>query len=301
MDIQIRHYTGNEIQVEILEIGGKGDYIYPILIIPVKFTIIPESLGEKLGLILFYFRCELFLEKDAHRIAETICFLNEITQFKRTKNINIEFPLDPFRIKRIEEKRIGDLSIKLHFKLYYGITRPVLLQINGTQSKKFNIVVEYENTSAELPLTIPQSHWVKKILPSLSINDYFLVEIPTGEKVIQEAWKILELAENAFSNWNSKGVYANCREVGSHLDGVLKAKYGADSFIYKEKWGRAYGKFNHYASLDLHLEDLRKSSKYSSDIIQIRKHDAEHLIIITKALIKYAEHLLETSLNPSDV
>lgn len=123
-----------------------------------------------------------------------------------------------------------------------------------------------------------------------------MVEIPKGKPIIQEAWNYIEKAEESFRRWDSKGIYGNCREVGNLLDGIIKEKFGKDSFIYKERWGRTYERFNNLASLGLHLEEIKKNSKqYNPEDIKINKVDAEHLLIVTKALIKLAEELSKES------
>ena len=146
--------------------------------------------------------------------------------------------------------------------------------------------------------TISSSDWIHDYAPKLELGEYFVVEIPKGKKIIEDAWNYMEKAEECFRRWDTKGVYANCREVGSLLDRTIKDKFGKDSFAYDERWGRTYKRFknlsfSNFASLDLHLEDIKKSQKYSSEDVKIGKADAEHMLIVTKALIKYAEELLE--------
>ena len=145
--------------------------------------------------------------------------------------------------------------------------------------------------------TISSSDWINDYAPKLELGEYFIVEIPKGKKIIEEAWSYIEKAEECFRRWDTKGVYGNCRETGSLLDRTIKEKFGKDSFIYEERWGRTYKRFKNssfsdFASLDLHLEDIKKSPKYSSEDIKIGKADAEHILIVTRALIKYAEELL---------
>lgn len=144
--------------------------------------------------------------------------------------------------------------------------------------------------------TISSSDWINDYAPKLELGEFFIVEIPKGEKIIEKAWNYVEKAEESYRRWDTKGVYANCREVGVLLDGIMKEKFGKDNFVYEERWGRTYGRFknisfNEFASLDLHLEDIKK--KYSAQDIKISKADAEHILIVTKALIKYAEELLK--------
>jgi len=139
---------------------------------------------------------------------------------------------------------------------------------------------------------ISSSDWIHDFAPKLELGEYFVVEIPKGNETIKEAWELVKKAEEAFMSWNDKGVYANCREVGYLLNRVLRNKLGGKNFDYKERWGRAYSMFKQLASLHLHLEQLKQSKKYGVEDVKISRIDAEHLLLITKALIKYAEGLL---------
>jgi len=148
--------------------------------------------------------------------------------------------------------------------------------------------------------TIPSSDWIQDYAPKLGLGEYFVVEIPKGNKIIEEAWNYIEDAEECYRRWDTKGVYGNCREVGTLLDETIKTEFEKDSFVYGGRWGRAYKKFNEFASLSLHLEDIKKSPKYSTGDIKISKADAEHVLIVTKALIKYAGELLREGESTND-
>lgn len=149
--------------------------------------------------------------------------------------------------------------------------------------------------------TIPSSDWIHDYAPKLGLGEYFVVEIPKGNRIIEEAWNYVEKAEDCCRRWDTKGAYVHCREAGSLLDGTIKIKFEKDSFIYDERWGRTYKRFKNmsfsdFASLDLHLEDIKKSSKYATEDVKISKADAEHVLIVTRALIKYAGELLQETI-----
>jgi hypothetical protein len=142
---------------------------------------------------------------------------------------------------------------------------------------------------------IPSNDWIFEYAPKFDIGKSFVVEIPQGKPILEKAWKYIEEADESYRNWNTKAVYANCRECGNLLDKELGDKMGRKSFNYKERWGRAFKRFKNtsfseLASLDLHIEDLKKG--YPEEDVKILKPDAEHLIIQTKALVNYAQELL---------
>ncbi len=137
------------------------------------------------------------------------------------------------------------------------------------------------------PYTIKSSDWIHDYIPVLGLKRRFIIEVPI-EGVIKEAWDYVKEAEKALSVWDYKSVFDKCREAGKVLNNVVKSSQ-LSNFDKDERWGRAYAKFEHLSSLGLHLEDLR--SKYHQEV-RIDKRDCETLILITKALIRYAEELL---------
>jgi len=139
-------------------------------------------------------------------------------------------------------------------------------------------------------IEVSESDWIYDFVPKLGLGEYFIVEIPRGGDVIREAWSYVEKAEEAFRRWDSKSVYAYCREAGKLLDRVIKERFGENSFVYKERWGRAYANFERLASLDLHIEDIKQ--RYKAEEIKIGRADCEYLLTLTKLLIKFAEELL---------
>ncbi|MDI6603332.1 MAG: hypothetical protein QME57_04505 [Patescibacteria group bacterium] len=203
------------------------------------------------------------------------------------KNIGLEPVRVPLSSGRVEEAEIivyahdpGFSPARTNRWVLSGYGSPIFLA-----ARKYLLRTEK---------TIPSSDWISDFAPKLELGEYFVVEIPKG-KLIKDAWDYVEKAEECFRRWDTKGLYANCREIGSLLDGVIKKKFGKDSFIYRERWGRTYGRFENFASLDLHLEDIKKSQQYIREDIKIRKADAEHILIVTKTLIKFAEELSQES------
>lgn len=181
-----------------------------------------------------------------------------------------------------------------------GNSGPVFLQLNEACEDIENI-------------RIPSADWIHDFAPKLGLGEHYVIEIPKGEKIIKEAWDYIEKAEKAFMEWNIESVFTNCREAGKKLDKAIKKKFGEGSFTYNERWGRAYIRFfNYVVSLGLHLEDMRdknweeliknfplgfprpkKRGDYpDTELKRFGRADAQHAIITTKALIKYAEDLL---------
>ena len=153
---------------------------------------------------------------------------------------------------------------------------PTFLRINKQNLKKEGI-------------RIPSVDWIHDYSPKLGIGEYFIVEIPKGKKVVKDAWKYIDKAEECYRQWDTKGAYAHCREVGTLLNNTLTKKFRLDPII--KKWKRANEKFVKLTSMDLHEEDIKKEEPKGEIIVG--RPETEHIIIVTKALIKYAEELLQ--------
>jgi len=83
-------------------------------------------------------------------------------------------------------------------------------------------------------IEIPETDWIYDFVPKLGLGEYFIVEIPRGGDIVKDAWSYVEKAEEAFRRWDSKSVYAYCREAGKLLDRVVKERFSEESFVYRE-------------------------------------------------------------------
>jgi len=200
----------------------------------------------------------------------------------------------------VDPKKIGLREIRIQTSRGYESGKIIAYADDPEFSSKWSdrwiisgsgnhVFLEVREELLKKDIRISSSDWIHDYAPNLGMGEYFVVEIPKGEKVIKEAWDYVEKAEKCFRTWDTKGVFANCREVGKLLDKVIKNKFKDSPTI--KKWKRVIEKFNYSASLDLHIEEI-KEEKPEGDI-KIGKAEAENILIVTKALIKYAEELLK--------
>lgn len=288
-DLTIQGDSSCKIRIDPIAIRGEGSLEYTRLVIPLNLDVKPIKEGnEQKKFILLDIESSLFIQDSPQKIADAQSssgYRHKISNPQELTSV-IEFPLDAYRIKWIEEQRKGgDLKIRLELYFFIGIYDYVQsTPFQQAKKEKKWFLTEFTTSYVQLhDVKIPQSHWIKNILPSLYYLKYVLVELPEENKIIRNAWNYIEKAENAFMRWDIKGVFAYCREAGDFLENVIKEKFEKDDTSYRERWGRFYKGFNHWSSLDLH----RVHSK-----IEAKKSDAEHLIFVTKSLIRYAEELL---------
>jgi hypothetical protein len=297
--VTVGQYSNGNIEIDPIQIRAESGNAYPLLIVPTKlsFSKIEQAQSAVPNFVVLSVQATLYLGSDSHKIADSIPIFDPLEFTNKrgaSSTYSIEFPLDPRRARVIEASRRGDMRLRLQFNFLVAHSEAILVQRNNEPSQQ-NLIANYGvmRPRPEIQFNISQSHWVNQVIPALGFGEYFLIEIPKGKKTVPDAWDYLEKADVAFRNWNSKEVYGNCRELGSLLDQSIKNKFGTNDFSYSIRWKRAYSGFSDLASWSLHLEDLKKSPKFSPDTVQTNKSDAEHLLLRTKALLKYAEEILE--------
>jgi hypothetical protein len=297
-NVSVGQFSNGEIRIDPTQIQAGNGTAHPQLIVPMKLSFSKiEHTREYIPIfVVLGVQGALILGSDSSKIADSVPIFEPL-EVSNNRNVYstyyLEFPLDPHRVRVIEASRRGNMSLRFRFQLLIAHYKTILLQKNDAPEPQ-NLVARYERiTQPEIHLEISQSHWVNRVIPALGLGEYFLIEIPKGRKTIPAAWDYLEKASAAFRNWNSKEVYGNCRELGVLIDQSIKDKFGSNDFTYSIRWRRAYSGFADLASWSLHLEDLKKSPKYSPDTVQTNKSDAEHLLLRTQALLKYAEEILE--------
>lgn len=206
--------------------------------------------------------------------------------------ISLRFPINERAAAKLEHDRKGDIVLGFIIRPTLASCEMVAVPNSAGGSRTHDFVTgRIEAPQAKFSLTVPQSHWINRILSGLRITEYLLLELPTTGTQMAPAWTHIRQAESSYFNHNSKGVFAHCRQAGVALDSMLKAQLGASSFAYAERWGRAYKHFSHLASLDLHLEEIKANPKYGEDTVATGKPDLEYVLFLAKGLARFAELL----------
>lgn len=223
-----------------------------------------------------------------------------------------EIGLTSVEIYDASGRKIPDCNILVHaYRPEYSSSHSNMWILSGDGRPIFLATSEQPLKGS---IRIPSMDWIYDYAPKFGLGEYFIVEIPKGKETIEEAWSYVEKAEECFRRWDVGGVCDNCRKAGDVLNKKIETEFGEDSFTYNERWGRAYLRFfNYLVSLGLHLEDMegksweelikslpegfphpkRRADYPHDELKKFGKADAEHILTVTKLLIKYAEELLE--------
>jgi hypothetical protein len=287
--------SNNRVRIDPTAIKGEGGPVYPRLLVPLQLDLNPGGGQLNQSYVTLAVECGLFLDGHGLKISDATPFANilKVQNPGFLATWNLEFPLDPFRLKAVEARRHGDLKLRFDLFFFVALLARTVLPDKANQGPT-EFIAGFEKAQSQLYVELPQSHWAGKILPALGSNSYFVVEIPTRNEHIAGAWTLIEQAESAFDRWDTKAVFAHCREAATALTSLIEKHHGHNSFLREERWNRAVKEFRHFASLDLHLEDIKSKGNHSTEQVQIGKSDAECLLIFVKALAKYAEELLRT-------
>lgn len=143
--------------------------------------------------------------------------------------------------------------------------------------------------------TIPASDWIHDFKPRMNLGKYIVIELPQPMEPARggKCYEHLQRAKVAFDQWDIKGVFYECRELGKCLDVLIKEIGGDKSFLYNVRWERAHLRFaegdKNWASMALHEVDLGKTY---GDNVKFTRADAEALLLSAEVLFKYAMELL---------
>jgi hypothetical protein len=204
--------------------------------------------------------------------------------------LEISLELDRHRLQLLEEQRIHDLNLNIR-----GTATVALYNTSKSQqSTQIQHILKIIKADLEMKATIPQSHWVKNILPDLGWGDFIILEVPVGGKPLTSSWEYLNKAQNAFDNWDTESLAANARNLVKNLTMSLAQKLGKEHPAYRFNWRRAANKEKKDVfSVALHEVDLSEIEGYDITDVKFKRADAEFALNYARILMKYAQELYE--------
>lgn len=201
-----------------------------------------------------------------------------------TTHLEFIAPLDFFKLEAIERERSKDINL--------AISGTAILAIHPTEEHRNEsgiLQIEgYSEAELELEYHIAQSDWIEKVLSKMGHRKFHLLELDLTHCEIQKALEYLVDAEQGLDEGNLEMMAIKCREIVSHLSKSYLRLASDDS--RKDKWIPVSKCVSDFASKALHREDIN-SSRANDDHLVFSRSDAEYLLILTKALIRYAQQL----------
>ncbi len=291
--------TQSDISLEVDKMSGVGGPEYPRLIIPVEFTLRPsEDSGKIKTYSLLWLQSGLHMENI--KIGEG--FSEPIAEYSwphlSARQIIIEIPLDLYRIEKMEERRQGDIQFRLSGSALVA-EHPSVAKAGPNQKQEYRRDVgNFNKGSFNITFSIPQSHWVDKILSGFGYGKVKLIEIPFQEKSIPDTFKnALEeviQAKNYFTHGDYDKAVEHCRNALEPLKGLLPdiktlltnsknewvAEVGQATYDWIDK---IYKKTRDVSSIPHHPPSVGHFSRF----------EAQAILMVTIALLSYTGKLLK--------
>lgn len=293
--------TQSNIFLEVDRISGAGGPEYPRLIIPVEFTLRPSEGGGKIKVYsLLWLKCGLHIEniKIGEGFSEPI--VEYSLPYRSQRQISIEIPFDLYRIEKIEERRRDDIQFRLLGSALVA-EYPSVFSAGPGSYEQLECRRDIENFTKghfDITFTIPQSHWVDKILPNLGYGKVKLIEIPIPEKIVPDTFKnaLEELvqAQDYFIQGDYDKTVEHCRNALEPLKNLLpeiKALLTNSKYEWVAEVGHAthdwidkiYKKTRDVSSIPHHLPSIGNFNRF----------EAQAILMVTIALLSYSGKLLK--------
>ncbi|TET47496.1 hypothetical protein E3J62_01310 [candidate division TA06 bacterium] len=299
-DLVIRTHSDSKIQVDPTEIKGGGGPGYPRLFVPVRLDLnrIPRPQETPQNYVVLSLQCGLLLLEDNLKIADAspgfIPYKVNLPHAYVTPVI--QFPLDLYRIKKIEESRKDDLKIRLDVQLIVGIYESFILQVEGGVRTE-DALSDFTSTSVQLDLEVPQSHWVREVLPSLGYGEITLIELPTPKQIIAEelsgSISALAQAQECLSMGNYDEAVACCRRAVEPIKGKIAELKKSIESDTEYKWVKGIAGATHDWLDKLYkvTRDITSKPHHVPSVGHFSRHDAEAVMLVTTGLIAYVARL----------
>ncbi len=290
--------TRSGISLEADKISGVGGPEYPRLIIPVEFTLRPdEDRGKLKAYSLLWLQSSLHIENM--KIGEG--FSGPIAEYSwpdvRPRQVTIEIPLDLYRLEKIEERRRDDIQFQLSGSALVA-EHPSVPKAGPNERQEYRRDVE-EHTKGQFDITfsIPQSHWVYKILPGLGYGKVRLIEVPIPEKIVPDTLKNAEeelvQAQSYFMQGDYDKAVEHCRNALEPLKNRLP---GIKTLLTNSKyeWITEVGQatYDWIDTIYKKTRDLSSIPHHPPSVGHFSRFEVQAILMVTIALLSYSGKLL---------
>ncbi len=304
--------TWATLRVESTQIGAQGGPAFPQLLMPLSVVLHPVEPKLVMGdyfptpddPIQHYSLLQLSGSLVVNSIPIGTFQTTPITLNSRNNQsgtVLILVPLDLFRIQYIEERRSGDVSLRL------DITPWIAKHYRVARKEPLSGYEQFETNFHQLSVQVPQSHWIQNILPGLGYGRIHLIEVPIPATAIGEGLTktVTELqhAQDAFTNGDYNKSLLFCRNAIELLStirpyvGEVKRPTFADKidFLLEVLPGTPTGvRRENLARLLKDLWGFTSMSPHPSKL-QFTRDDAQMTMLIVTAILSYMSHFVDAA------
>jgi hypothetical protein len=292
------------ISVDEAQVSGIGGAVYPRIMIPVEIDY--YALREKLVDYVFTgLDAQLSLDRVG-KLADAIPL--RLQRVQRThahyvgpEHLSLEFPIDARRVAEMERQRDGkDLALRIDFQLTVEEHRA----IEGDQKTQRPTIWGVRcvlRLTAPLPITIPRTTWIDRVLPNTGVGVVHLIELSAVPIESCQAFKHSFDALQQAQTLHSQGYYdeavSKCRialePFFDHLPVDPTHKDSRKIPVLKKSWETKLGKVT-YVWLNSTLGAIKDAANPTahSPKSHFDQFESQMLQAITTTLIAYAARTL---------
>lgn len=273
--------------------SAEGSIYFPILNLNVGITYHPlQSENKTMAYVIVDLIGQISLGTELISESFRNYLFREVYNRSHSSSFQLKFPLDQKRIERIEDIRRGR-------------TITFQLKINGIVHNKGPTVSLAEiRSQGSMPIEIPQSHWVTKILSIWNYGQAKLVEIyfpkTYNHDILKESYQHIERAIRHFNNGSDRETLAAIYDAFESMAQQIDCKDPDKNFFSKllkgvsgqrhDKMKELLHRFCQYLHLGRH--EQKKPDEPQKPPIPIDRKDSEFSITIAQVIYSYLSKLL---------
>lgn len=213
----------------------------------------------------------------------------------------LEILLDPFRVRHIEEQRVGDLIFRL------DVTSLLARHVRAPRGQPNSSIEGLTSAWCSLQsVQIPQSHWIS-LLPGLGCGQVKLVEIPRPQSVIPDTFSQslteLDRAQADMNQGNYDDVVGHCRTALELITKAVPLEFDAsikhptfrqkiDKLLDQVSGSLPDPKRGHLATIINAVWGLTSIPEHPHPPGVFNRADAETVMLMTVATLSYTGRLL---------
>jgi len=276
---------------EIISLGGPEN---PKLQVPMNLDLSPGKQKQQINsYILLSVEGKLKPFGNNAEISSGVSFPYYKVFSKYTYKMNIEFPLTPYQIMKLEEKRVDSFKASINLTFRVAIFEDLDLTSTGIK-REIHFIAGFESTFCDISIEIPQSQWITKLLPNLGFNAQRIYELPATNNLIPEEYsqslKELDSANEYMLKGDYDKVVSHCRNAIEPIKKKLPELKGLLTSKSAFEWIDNLNEST-YTWLDKIIKgtaSFTSKTHHTPSMGHFARHDAQIVLMITTGIIGYA-------------
>jgi hypothetical protein len=307
MRYSFNFWTGQncfDLTIEDSSVFGSSSH-YPVLLFQMRGDLHYPYKAAGYAIQLRELRCKLAVDNGDYVATATPASLTARTTADSPNckdfQINLEFPLDPFRLDFLERSRKnGDLKIRLDFTVLAD-ELAAIGKTTGNNAATIWGLKEHTQVYLPVPFVISQKVWLERVLEPTGYGRVHVIELPAIAietcAALTQSFQALRQAEEHFKLGLYDDAAGKCRMALDPLCEQIDRPDGSGKMPkLKKSWETMLGQAT-YTWLDSSLNSVRWATNpvHHSPTARFGRFETQMLLSVTIAVISYAARELEAT------